>query len=116
MQEDFWLILKSQPGVGVLIVDIEGVVLFCNDQARSIYYGNGFNPVGMTIKDVEGKDFADERMPVIREVIETKEARILRHIRGGRHTEATLWPLDHKPGALPRSHHDHSAASGSPES
>lgn len=102
MQEDLWLILKSQPGVGVLIIDITGVVVFCNNQARSIYYGNKFDPVGMTIEDVEGKEFADERMPVIRDVIETGEARILRHIRGGRHTEAVIWPLDHEPGAQPR--------------
>lgn len=102
MQEDLWLILKSQPGVGVLIVDITGVVVFCNEQAKKIYYGNEFNPVGMTIEDIEGKDFAAERMPVIREVIETGEARILRHIRGGRHTEAVFWPLDHEPGTQPR--------------
>lgn len=102
MQEDLWLILKSQPGVGVLIIDITGVVVFCNEQAKKIYYGNEFNPVGKTIEDIEGAEFAAERMPVIQEVIQTGEARILRHIRGGRHTEAVVWPLESEPGAQPR--------------
>ncbi|MEP3482458.1 MAG: PAS and helix-turn-helix domain-containing protein [Fuerstiella sp.] len=102
MQEDLWLILKSQPGVGVLIIDITGVVVFCNDQAKKIYYGNAFDPIGMTIEEIEGKDFAEERMPIIHEVIRTGEARILRHIRGGRHTEAVIWPIDHEPDSQPR--------------
>lgn len=68
MKDEFWLILESQPGVGVLIVDRDGVVLFCNEQAKEIYYGHNFNPVGMTIEQVEGPEFAAERMPVIQKV------------------------------------------------
>jgi len=90
---EFWLILKSQPGVGVLIVDHDGVVLFCNEQAKEIYYGHNFNPVGMTIEEVEGPEFAAERMPVIHKVIPTGEPIVLRHVRGGKHTEALIWPM-----------------------
>lgn len=101
MQDELWLILKSQPGVGVLIIDCDGLVLFANDQARQIYYGDDFNPVGQTIEEIEGPEFAAERMPVIHQVIETGKPMILRHVRGGRHTEAMIWPMqkreDHKP-------------------
>ena len=93
MNDEFWRILKSQPGVGVLIVDREGVVLFCNEQAKEIYYGHDFNPVGMTIEQVEGPEFAAERMPVIQKVIQTGEPVVLRHVRGGKHTEALIWPM-----------------------
>jgi DNA-binding CsgD family transcriptional regulator len=91
--DEFWLILKSQPGVGVLIVDEDGVVRFCNEQAKEIYYGHNFNPIGLTIEQIEGPEFAAERMPVIRKVIESGEPVILRHVRGGKNTEALIWPM-----------------------
>ncbi len=58
MSNEFWTLLKSQPGVGVLIIDADGLVLFCNRQAQQIYYGDNFNPVGRTIEDIEGPEFA----------------------------------------------------------
>ncbi|RLS74270.1 MAG: hypothetical protein DWI00_09525 [Planctomycetota bacterium] len=94
MSNEFWNLLKSQPGVGILIVDIDGLVLFCNKQAKQIYYGDNFNPVGKTIEEIEGPVFAAERMPVIRQVIETRQPVMLRHIRGGRWTEAMIWPME----------------------
>ncbi|MEZ6125732.1 MAG: LuxR C-terminal-related transcriptional regulator [Planctomycetaceae bacterium] len=94
MSDDFWFILKSQPGMGVLIVDSEGVVLFCNPQARQIYYGGGLNPVGRSIEEIEGREFASERMSVIRQVIDQKKPMLISHIRGGRYTEAMIWPME----------------------
>ncbi len=94
MSNEFWMLLKSQPGVGILIIDIDGLVLFSNKQAQQIYYGDNFNPVGKTIEEIEGRAFAAERMPVIRQVIETKQPVLLRHIRGGRRTEAMVWPME----------------------
>jgi DNA-binding CsgD family transcriptional regulator len=88
---------KGQPGVGVLIIDEDGLVLYCNQQARQIYYGNNFNPVGLTIEAIEGPEFAAERMPVIQQVIRTRRPVMLRHIRGGRWTEAVIWPMEPVP-------------------
>jgi DNA-binding CsgD family transcriptional regulator len=102
MNDEFWLILKSQPGVGVMIIDRDGVVLFCNNQAKDIYYGHDFNPVGMTIEQVEGADFAAERMPVIHKVLQTGEPIVLCHIRGGKHTEAMIWPMQKSKGRKER--------------
>lgn len=94
MADEFWQILKSQPGVGILIIDRTGLVLFCNEQAKEIYYGNRFDPVGQTIEEIEGAEFAAERMPVIEQVIDTGQPVVLRHIRGGIHTEALIWPME----------------------
>lgn len=102
MSNEFWTLLKSQPGVGILIVDVDGLVLFCNPQAQQIYYGNNFNPVGKTIEEIEGREFAAERMPVIRQVIESRQPVMLRHIRGGRWTEAMIWPMELVPDRKPR--------------
>lgn len=102
MNDELWEILKNQPGVGVLIIDIDGLVLYCNEQARQIYYGDDFDPVGMTIEEIEGAAFSGERMPVIRKVIEGGQPMIIRHIRGGKQTEACLWPLGAPEGKPPR--------------
>jgi hypothetical protein len=56
MSNEFWNLLKSQPGVGNLIIDIDGLVLFCNKQAKQIDYGDNFNPVGKTIEEIEAPD------------------------------------------------------------
>ena len=47
----------------------------------------------MTIEQIEGAEFAAERMPVIQRVIETGQPVILRHVRGGKNTEALIWPM-----------------------
>ncbi len=97
MSNEFWTLLKSQPGVGVLIIDEDGLCLYCNKQAQQIYYGTNFNPVGKTIEEIEGPVFAAERMPIVRSVIETRQPVMLRHIRGGRWTEAMIWPMEPVP-------------------
>lgn len=102
MTNEFWTLLKSQPGVGILIIDEDGLVLYCNKQAQKIYYGDNFNPVGKTIGDIEGPDFAAERMPVIRQVIATGQPVMLRHVRGGKWTEAMIWPMEPVPERKPR--------------
>lgn len=100
--DELWDIMKSQPGVGVLIIDAQGKCHFCNPQAQKIYYGRDFDPVGMTIAEVEGEEFAAERMQVIHQVIRTGRPMVIRHIRGGKRTEATVWPLRKHAGHLPR--------------
>lgn len=100
--DELWMIMKSQPGVGVLIIDSLGKVLFCNQQARHIYYGDEFNPVGLTIAEIEGPEFAAERMQVISQVIASSQPMLIRHIRGGKQTEAMIWPLRSLPAKPPR--------------
>lgn len=93
MHDELWTILKSQPGMGVLIVDNEGRLKYMNPQARQIYFGSDFDPTGRTLEEVEGPEFAAERLAVIRKVLETNQPMCIRHMRRGRRTEATLWPL-----------------------
>jgi DNA-binding CsgD family transcriptional regulator len=102
LEAELWAIMRSQPGVGVLIIDADGRVLFCNPQAQRIYYGNDFDPVGLTIAEIEGNEFAAERMAVIRDVLATGRPQCIRHIRGGKRTEAVIWPLRGRPPQQPR--------------
>ncbi len=93
MGDQFWDVLTSQPGVGVVVVDAKGEITFANPQARKIYYGNDFDPVGKTIEEIEGKRFAAERMLVGEKVIATGQPHVIRHVRGGKLTQATLWRI-----------------------
>lgn len=104
MDDQFWDVLTSQPGVGVVVVDAQGKVTFANPQARKIYFGRDLDPVGKTIEEIEGKRFAAERMLVLEKVIATGQPHVIRHVRGGKLTQATLWRIvsdsDHEPSVL----------------
>lgn len=101
MRDDFWDILHRQPDVGVAIIDVLGRVRFANPQLRRIYGWEG-DPVGKTIGDLEGAEFEAERLPIYREVAETLRPALIRHIRQGRYTETTVWPLKPEPNVPPR--------------
>ncbi len=49
------------------------------------------------MKTSKGLSSHAERMPAIRQVTETRQPVLLRHIRGGRWTEAMIWPMDPVP-------------------
>jgi DNA-binding CsgD family transcriptional regulator len=102
MDDQFWEILTAQPGVGVLIVEPDGTIAFANQQAIQIYYGCDVDPIGKSIEELEGKRFAAERMLVVEKVLATGLPHIIRHIRGGKLTQATLWRIDDEKIGHPR--------------
>jgi PAS domain S-box-containing protein len=94
MQDQFWEILHSQPDVGVAILDVEGQVRYANPQLRRMYGWVESDPTGKTIAELEGPEFASERLPVYRQVASSRTPALIRHIRQGRQTETTIWPLE----------------------
>lgn len=119
MDDEFWDILKSQPGVGVVLTDAAGRIVYFNDAARRMYYGDEpVDALGKTIEELEGPEFAAERMAVLREVLATGQPHIIRHIRRGRLTEATHWPIQRRvkgqPCVLSISRQDLSPEDGAP--
>lgn len=101
MQDQFWEILHSQPDVGVAILDMEGQVRYANHQLRRMFGWVEGDPTGKTIAELEGLEFAAERLPVYREVASSRTPALIRHIRQGRLTESTIWPLEHRHGRQP---------------
>jgi DNA-binding CsgD family transcriptional regulator len=101
MQDEFWEILQRQPGVGVAIVDVEGCVRHVNPQLRLIFGWDQGDPVGRSIAELEGPEFAAERIPIYQQVVQFKTPALIRHIRQGRHTESMLWPLERRYGSSP---------------
>lgn len=101
MRDEFWEILQSQPGVGVAIVDVEGHVRYVNPQLQRIFGWEERDPVGRTIRELEGPEFAAERLPIYQQVVQLRTPVLIRHIRQGRHTETTLWPLERRHDSPP---------------
>lgn len=103
MEDQLWDLLTRQPGIGVLIVDPQGIVTYANPQALQIYYGDvGIDPVGKSIEELEGTRFASERMLIVDKVIATGQPHVIRHVRGGKQTQATLWRIQDDNGENPR--------------
>jgi PAS domain S-box-containing protein len=101
MKEDFWEILKGQPGVGVAIVDVRGVVHYANSQLQHLYGWTEGEIARKTIAELEGPEFTAECLQIIQQVVASQTPAVIRHIRGGRYTETVLWPLPQK--NVPRS-------------
>lgn len=103
MVDELWDILKSQPDVGVAIVDVAGGVHFANPQLHRLYGWSGGEVAGRTIAELEGPEFAAEWLQVIQQVASsrTKTPVVVRHVRGGRYTETVLWPLPQKEAPRP---------------
>jgi len=100
MIDDFWKMLTRIPGAGVGIIDANGCVKFINEQGKAVFYGKDFDPVGKTIAELEGEQFAAERMAVIHQVLETGRPMVIKHILGGRHSETVFYPMDTQIGGL----------------
>ena len=87
-------ILGDQPHVGFSVFSRNGLVLVCNIAARQMYYGSeSFDPIGRTVRDIEGPEFAAELNSVIEHVCSTKEPIAMDHLRFGRRLTSIGWPI-----------------------
>lgn len=100
--DDVWEFLNSQPGVGVAVLDVNGVLQEVNPQMRWLFGWTGGSLVGTSIGELEGPEFAAERLSVFRQVIASQTPAVIRHLRQGCQTETTLWPLDAPDAVCPR--------------
>ena len=87
-------VLGDQPHVGFAVFSRSGVIVLCNLAARQMYYGSDrFDPIGKSVSDLEGNEFAAEILSVIDEVCLTCEPLAMDHIRFGRRMSSIGWPI-----------------------
>lgn len=87
-------VLGDQPHVGFAVFSRSGVIVLCNLAARQMYYGSDrFDPIGKSVSDLEGNEFAAEVLSVIDEVCLTCEPLAMDHIRFGRRMSSIGWPI-----------------------
>ncbi len=89
-----WPVLTNLPGIGVSLMDDAGGLLFVNDVALEMFF---VEPTvayqGKNIADFHSKQFVEERLKLIRRVLDQDAPIRFRHIYKARHLESKIWPL-----------------------
>lgn len=89
-----WDAIVAVPGVGVSIVNADGLVRYANPQVNQMLRGDGADDAtGKYLHELFPRPYVEERLRIIRRVIETGQPVLLRHIRGGVQIESTIRPL-----------------------
>lgn len=92
-----WDVMIRDPGAGVVICDLEGLVVWGNERCFRIYLGPDAKP-----GDVIGKSWAElgfpdawiaERLKIFRDIKETGEPVLLRTIWRGSQVYAWIYPI-----------------------
>lgn len=88
-------IFASEPGVGVSLVSVDGVIRFANERAVAMFVGGDAGElIGQTLSDVYGREWAEERMRVFEQIQVSGRPMILRHIRKGVQLQSTITLLE----------------------
>ncbi len=100
-----WASLVHTPGIGVGLIDVEGDLLYLNDEETRLFEGrSNVDYAGKNIRDFHAESFVNERLQLLRKVVENGKPIIFRHIYLGQKIESTLWPIKeigrHKPRVL----------------
>ena len=87
-------VLGDQPQVGFTVLTRTGTMVICNHAARRMYYGtDAFDPIGRSVRELEGDEFAAELLSAIEQVCLTCESLAMDHIRFGRRMKSIGWPV-----------------------
>ena len=95
--DELWASITTEPNTGVSIVDIEGKLVFINEQAVRIYVSEDAKPddiVNRQLSEFLPDDFVKERMVILRQVAEDHKPRLIRSIWHGYQHLAWVYPLD----------------------
>jgi len=98
-QAAFWKAFSRTPGVGVSVTDTQGRLLFVNDTALVLFEGQtNVDYLGKSIADFHSPEFTEERLGLLKKVVESRKPLIVRHVFLGQSIQSTMWPInDRKP-------------------
>lgn len=92
-----WEVLTRDPGAGVAICDLDGLVVWGNEQCFKMYLGpdkHMGHVIGKTWKELGFPDaWIEERLEIFREIKRTGEPVLLRTIWMGSQVYAWIYPL-----------------------
>lgn len=97
-----WHSLTNTPGIGVSLTTAEGDLLYVNEQAMRLFEGQtGVDYTGKNIADFHSRQFVEERLALLRRVIESQRPLSITHIYRGIRIQSTLWPIQEKGERFP---------------
>ena len=89
-----WQAVARTPGVGVVITDLAGRLLFLDDTTKLLFFGSvQVDYVGKSISDFFVKEFVEERLDLFRRVVKEDTPLRITHILFGRPIKSILWPI-----------------------
>ncbi len=92
--EAVWQALSAVPGIGVCVVGTDGNCVYSSPESMRIYTGDeNFKMMGRSIYDLFPKEWADERMGFVRQVVETREPMSVRQVWRGSQICMVMRPI-----------------------
>jgi DNA-binding CsgD family transcriptional regulator len=89
-----WEYLAQSPGIGIALTNVEGELLYLNDEELRFFEGHtDVDYHGKHIRDFHSAEFVEERLALIRRVTESKQPAVITHIHKGRCIQSTVWPI-----------------------
>ncbi len=85
--EDILRALAAEPSTAVLAIGLDGTLLYCNQQAVSIYRSPEEGPddlIGRNVRELAPSEYIEDRMRVLRQIAEDGAPRVLRTVWRGR--------------------------------
>lgn len=102
---NFWNVTTDLPTIGVGVGNREGYSLYSNLAFRRIFYqDSNFDPTGMTLEQLEGKEVAEERLLLVNAVCDSGKPVMVSHTRLGFRVESVIYPWKPNFEAGPTNH------------
>lgn len=97
LNADIWDTFTSDPTTGITILTADGEIVFINDQSTRIFFKETREPgslIGVSIYDLGfAREWADERVALMRETVRTGERRLLRTVWNGKQQFSWISPV-----------------------
>jgi len=92
--EAVWQALSAVPGTGVCVVGTDGNCVYSSPESKRIYTGDeNFDSKGKTLYDLFPKEWADERIGFIRQVVEMRKPLAVRQVWRGSQICMVMRPI-----------------------
>jgi len=89
-----WEAITANPAMGVAVVDLDGTLHYANPKmARLIFQREFADVVGQSLRDLLPQPWVEERMRIMRRVLETGRPALVRHIWAGRQQQSAIHSL-----------------------
>lgn len=97
LNADIWNTFTTDPTTGITIITADGEIVFINDQSTRIFFNEAREPgslVGKSIYDLGfPKEWADERVELMNEIVRTGNRRLLRTVWNGKQQFSWMSPV-----------------------
>ncbi|MEM6470088.1 MAG: LuxR C-terminal-related transcriptional regulator [Planctomycetota bacterium] len=80
-------------GVGISVMDRKGGLIYVNETSLGLFFSGPVDYEGKTIEDLHPAEFVQERLEMIRRVLDEDRPLVIEHIFHGRPISSAVWPI-----------------------